>query len=112
MLGTCNTNDDDQRFSLLNGYIINRAGVRCLDVVGPSDAQFTNGEGAPGVGSPVQEVECNSSLNQRWNINGQIRYGANTTLCLNRSNGVDGNGNGLNLATCAANTMPNSAVAR
>lgn len=105
VLDWCDQKDLTQQFTFEDGAIRLLGLVTCLDAVGPSDAQFTSGEGKPGVGSPVQVVQCNDSLNQKWHVNGSIKYSLEPTLCLNRS-GADGAGFELNLASCA--TSPSS----
>lgn len=97
-LAACNSGDSAQLFTFNDGRLTTSSG-KCLDVYGPSDAQFTSGQGMPGVGAFVQEFTCNSALNQRWNVSGPIRHAANSGLCLNRA-GADGNGTWMTLATC------------
>jgi hypothetical protein len=98
-LATCNTADNAQLFTFNNGLIKRTSSGNCLDVQGPSDAQFITGIGQPNVGTFVQEFSCNTALNQRWNFSGSVKYGANAGLCLNRV-GVEGNGAPMTLATC------------
>lgn len=98
-IAACNAGDVQQLFTF-DGGRIQRLGSRlCLDVVGPSDAQFTQGLGSPTVGAPVQEFVCNGALNQQWNLDGPIRHAANPGLCLNRA-GPDGNSTALTLGAC------------
>jgi len=100
-LAPCSGDDDAQKFSFSDGTIRRTSTGKCLDVQGPSDAEFVSGSGLPTRGSPVQELSCNASLNQKWNFTGELRYGANPKLCLTR--GVDAKGAGLSLADCSGN---------
>ncbi len=99
-LATCNTADSAQVFSFSSGKIRRVSTGKCLDVYGPSDAQFTSGQYLPENGSFVQELTCNTALNQKWHFSGNLRYGASASLCLAR--GVDANGSALSLASCSA----------
>lgn len=111
-LATCNTADDNQLFVFATGGTIRRMSnvLACLDVYGPSDAQFhptsgTGGTGGPDNGAYIQQYACNTSMNQRWNLRGAIRYGGNANLCLGRvadANPGDGNDNRLVLQNCRA----------
>jgi len=87
---------DAQGFRLLaDGSIRYTYGgvTKCLDVVGPSDWQFTHGQGTIGNGSPVQLFTCSTpTLNQKWNFSGQIRKAAYDPECLDRQWGNDANG--------------------
>lgn len=102
VLATCAPQSLQQQFKLDRGMMRPLGLTSCLDAQGPSDAQFTSGQGKPGLGSPVQVTTCNASLNQQWNLNGPIRLTLDPTLCLNRK-GTDSAGIELNLASCAAN---------
>ena len=73
---------------------------KCLDVSGPNDSQYTSGIGLPVNGMPVKEFTCNSSMNQKWNLNGQIRYAASASLCLDRQAAVDAPGGNIQLYSC------------
>jgi hypothetical protein len=97
-LTACNVFDASQIFSFDDGGIHHVTSGKCLDVYGPSDAQFVSGMGLPGNGAPIQEFSCNTSLNQKWVFTGALRSGENDTLCLAR--GWDGNGSALSLAPC------------
>jgi hypothetical protein len=97
-LAACNAADGAQLFSFSGGRIQRLSNGKCLDVYGPSDAQYVAGAGMPWNGSFIQEFTCNSSLNQKWNFSGALRFGANSNLCLSR--GWDGNGSALSLAAC------------
>ncbi len=82
----------------------NGSANECLDVSGPSDAQFHPtsgyaGSGGPNAGAAVNAVACNSALNQRWNLSGALRYGADANLCLHRDS--EAGGTSLTLRTCA-----------
>lgn len=111
-LAACNSGDDAQLFSFASGGKIRRKSDAslCLDVAGPSDAQFhpasgTGGAGGPSNGALVQQYACNTSMNQRWNLRGALRYGGNANLCLARANDAnpnDGSDNRLSLQTCLA----------
>ena len=76
---------------------------QCLDVYGPSDAQFaqngTGAQGKPANGNVIQLWSCNTSMNQRWHFSGPLRSGANANLCIARP--TDANGAALSLATCS-----------
>jgi hypothetical protein len=98
-LAVCSASDNAQIFSFSGGAIRRTSNGKCLDVYGPSDAQFMSGAGLPSSGSFIQELTCNTALNQKWNFSGALRYGADASLCLNR--GVDGNGSALALAACS-----------
>ncbi len=111
VLASCNAADDNQRFSFSGGKIRRLSdATACLDVQGPSDAQFhpasgTGGSGGPVNGALVQQYTCNTSMNQRWNLRGALRYGGNANLCLARAsdaNPGDGGDNRLSLQTCLA----------
>jgi hypothetical protein len=97
-LVSCSTSDTSQLFTFEAGAIKRKSNGMCLDVQGPSDSQYTSGQGLPGVGATIQQFACNSSLNQKWMFNGGLRYGANAGLCLSRN--VDANGYGLLLVGC------------
>ncbi len=97
-LAACNTADGAQIFTFSGGAIQRPSNGQCLDVYGPSDAQYTAGQYLPTPGSFIQQRPCNTSLNQKWNFSGGLRYGANAGLCLSR--GWDGNGAALTLAAC------------
>ncbi len=106
VLAVCNGEDTAQRFSFTDQRIrMAFDNASCLDVYGPSDAQFvdagTAGTGMPLNGRYVQRFTCNTAMNQRWNFTGPIRAGANANLCLDRPS--DGNGSALSLATCSGN---------
>jgi hypothetical protein len=75
----------------------------CLDVSGPSDSQFhpasgLGGSSGPRGGAAVNAFTCNTSLNQRWNLSGALRLGANANLCLHRD--TDAPTTLLTLRTC------------
>lgn len=97
-LAACNAGDGAQLFNFYGGRIQRLSNAKCLDVNGPSDAQYVAGMGMPSNGSFIQEFTCNNSLNQKWNFSGALRFGANSNLCLGR--GWDGNGSVLSLASC------------
>lgn len=82
-----------------NGTLTNGT---CMDVQNVSDAQFVSGQGLPTNGSLINFSGCNTSLNQRWNLSGRIRYGANHGLCLARD--AETNGGNLTLRTCGSAT--------
>lgn len=100
-LGACNTADPAQIFTFDASVIRQVSTGLCLDVQGPSDAQFISGQGLLNNGEFVHAFTCNTALNQRWAFRGGLRYDGNTALCLNR--GSDGNGSALSLATCNGN---------
>ncbi|MBL8951725.1 MAG: ricin-type beta-trefoil lectin domain protein [Myxococcaceae bacterium] len=56
------------------------------------------------VGAPVRLAPCNSSVAQMWSRmpNGEIRSGANASLCLDVPGGSATNGNRMQLYTCNA----------
>lgn len=102
-LATCSGRDMAQRFTFGSQRIRLQSDYNvCLDVYGPSDAEFaqngTNAQGRPANGNVIQGWWCNSSMNQRWHLSGALRTGPNANLCLHRSS--DGNGAGLSIATC------------
>jgi hypothetical protein len=99
-LGLCNTGDAAQLFQFSAARIRPAdEGTMCLDVIGPSDAQFTSGQGLLGDGAQVQLFPCSGlTLNQKWHFSGGLRYDANPALCLGR--GSDANGSGLSLGAC------------
>ena len=88
-----------QLFAFGGGKISRISSGKCLDVQGPNDAQYVAGIGGPANGAIVQEATCNTSMNQKWNLNGAIRYGANSSLCMTRA-GMDKNGTPLVLSAC------------
>lgn len=95
--------DDRQLFTFVDGQIRRQSNAgRCLDVQGPSDAQYARNDtgaiGLPSNGAAVNEFTCNTALNQRWAFSGMIRNGAQVDLCLAR--GSDTDGAALSLATC------------
>lgn len=95
----CSTAGSAGVFTLSNSGQI-RNGSACVDVNNVNDAQFLAGQGAPGNGNPVGTFTCNSSLNQRFNLSGPIKYGNNRSLCLARSGGSEANGTGAIVQTC------------
>jgi hypothetical protein len=95
VIGSCLSGDV---FSYNNGKI--SLGLSCLDVLGPSDAQYVSGKGLPSNGMVVQLYSCNTALNQKWNLNGQLRFGENHSQCLARDAGKDSNGVVLRLQAC------------
>ncbi len=100
-LGICNTADAAQLFTF-NASQIRPTGNQgvCLDVIGPSDAQFTSGQGLLTDGAQVQVFACSGlTLNQKWAFSGGLRHDGNASLCLAR--GSDGNGSALSLASCS-----------
>lgn len=99
-LGVCNTADSAQLFLFSNGRIeAANDGSKCLDVIGPSDAQFTSGQGLLVDGARLQMFTCSApTLNQKWAFSGGLHYDASVNLCLAR--GSDANGSGLFLSTC------------
>jgi Ricin-type beta-trefoil lectin domain/Astacin (Peptidase family M12A) len=98
-LWPCNADDDAQKFSFAGGAMRRTSTGKCLEVAGPSDAEYNSGLGLPAKGSPIQEAACNASLTQKWNITGALRYDANPQLCLTRR--ADSNGPTLYLAGCS-----------
>jgi hypothetical protein len=80
-----------------NGRINN--GTSCMDVSNVNDAQYLAGQGLPANGNQIGFTTCNTSMNQKWNLSGALRYGANHNLCLTR-NGSDAAGTGLTISTC------------
>jgi hypothetical protein len=97
-LATCSVNDVNQRFVFLDGGLIFTNGWKCLDVAGPSDAQYLMGIGLPTPGAAVHAFTCNTSMNQRWSLHGPITLDANPERCLTRSS--DQNGADLRVRTC------------
>jgi len=100
-LSPCNANDDAQKFSFSDGAIRHVSTGKCLEVRGPSDAEYVSGSGLPSNRSPILEAACNSSLIQKWNFSGAIRYDASQDLCLTRR--ADAKGSTLYLADCSDN---------
>lgn len=103
VLAACNSGDINQRFYFTDQRIRLMSDYNsCLDVYGPSDAQFvdygTAGSGMPLNGRYVQKYTCNTAMNQRWNFTGPIKSGANANLCLYRPS--DANGAALSLDAC------------
>jgi hypothetical protein len=98
-LAPCNANEDAQKFGFSDGAIRHANTGKCLEVRGPSDAQFASGMGIPTNGGPILEAPCNSSLIQKWNFSGALRYDASPNLCLTRR--VDTKGTPLHLAECS-----------
>jgi hypothetical protein len=99
-LGTCSTADPAQLFAFSASRIQPQSNTNlCLDVIGPSDAQLTSGQGLLGDGAQIQLMPCDvPTLNQKWHFSGGLRYDANPSLCLAR--GSDGNGSALSLGSC------------
>jgi Ricin-type beta-trefoil lectin domain len=97
-LATCDANDGAQIFRFSAGEIRRVSTGGCLQVRGPSDAEYVAGAGLPANGSAIEESACNASLAQRWNFSGALRYGANPDLCLARR--ADAHGSSLHLANC------------
>jgi hypothetical protein len=95
-LAPCDANDGAQKFAFGDAAI--RQGGTCLEVRGPTDAEHAAGSGLPINGSPIQAAPCNSSLIQKWNFSGALRYDAAPTLCLARR--ADTPGSPLYLASC------------
>lgn len=85
VLANCNSNDNHQKFIFAGGTIYSQATFRCVDVVGPNDAQYTSGIGLPTPGAAVQTFSCNTSLNQRWLFTGAIKNDRAPTRCLTRT---------------------------
>jgi hypothetical protein len=104
-LAQCNIQDATQYLFPHEGQIGVGSDGGCLDVQGPNDAQFTSGKGQPGVGARVQDFTCNTSLNQRWHLDGPITSNESPSLCLTRT-GADVDGSGLVLAACSPGTSP------
>jgi Ricin-type beta-trefoil lectin domain len=100
-LGACDGNDAAQLFNFSASRIQPKNdAAMCLDVIGPSDAQFTAGQGLLVDGAQVQLFACSGlALNQRWTFSGGLRYDASPGLCLSR--GSDANGSGLSLSSCS-----------
>jgi hypothetical protein len=91
-----------QTFSPQSSGALSNGGL-CVDVANVNDAQYLSGQGLPNNGNLVNLFTCNSALNQRWNLSGTIRYGANHNLCLAR-NGADSAGTFLKLGTCTGDS--------
>jgi hypothetical protein len=89
-----------QKFTFENHKITRISSGKCLDVSGPNDYQYTHGIGMPVNGMAVNEFTCNTSMNQKWNLRGAIRYGANSNLCLDRQGGADAPGVNVQLYSC------------
>ncbi|MCP3141837.1 ricin-type beta-trefoil lectin domain protein [Pyxidicoccus xibeiensis] len=102
VLWDCLAGSTTETFSFANQQIQN--GGLCLDVYGPSDSQYLNGSGMPTNGSFVQTFTCNTSMNQKWNLTGPVRYGNDRSLCLTRQGGSDANGVPLVATTCNGGT--------
>jgi hypothetical protein len=97
-LAPCDANDNAQIFRFTIGEIRRVRTGGCLTVHGPSDAEYAAGAGLPTSGSAIQESACNSSLAQKWNFSGPLRYNANPDLCLARR--ADTHDSPLYLANC------------
>ena len=100
-LSPCDPGDDAQKFGFSDGAIRHMSNGKCLEVRGPSDAEYASGSGLPSNTSPILEAACNSSLIQRWNFSGPLRYDASQNLCLTRR--ADALGSDLYLADCSDN---------
>ncbi|MEQ9498447.1 MAG: ricin-type beta-trefoil lectin domain protein [Deltaproteobacteria bacterium] len=103
-LASCNAGDSNQVFLFGSQKIMTSTyPFKCLDVVGPSDADFAkNGSGAignPSNGNVIQAHACNTSLNQRWHLSGAIRSGGNSSQCLSRAS--DASGSWLTIESCS-----------
>ena len=98
-LAPCDAADNAQKFGFADGVIRHAGSGSCLEVRGPSDADYASGSGIPANGSPVQESDCGSSLIQKWNFSGALHYDAAPNLCLARR--ADGKGSALALAECS-----------
>jgi hypothetical protein len=101
-IGACNTADAAQLF-VFAGSRIQPADdlASCLDVIGPSDAQFTSGQGLLGNGAQLQVMPCSGlTLNQKFHFSGGLRYDGAPSQCLAR--GGDANGSALSLAACSS----------
>jgi hypothetical protein len=100
VLADCNTADAAQTFQFSAGSLRTTADFQvCLDVVGPSDAQFTSGIGTLDNGAQLGLQPCKGlTLNQKFHLMGGLRYDANAALCLAR--GSDLNASQLSLASC------------
>jgi hypothetical protein len=101
-LAMCNTSDPRQKFSFTNSTIQRSDTGACLDVTGPSDAEYITGHGGPANGQRIQALTCNGSLNQRWNFTGALRADAAPSLCLDRTS--DKNGANVTARTCDGTT--------
>lgn len=99
-IGGCSTSDPAQLFLFSNGRIQPaNDGSKCLDVIGPSDAELTSGQGLLVDGARLQMLACSApTLNQKWAFSGRMRHANSGTLCLAR--GSDASGQGLFLAGC------------
>jgi hypothetical protein len=74
---------------------------KCLDVAGPTDAQYPSGIGRPTEGQPVQLYPCLAQqLNQKWNLTGEIRDWSSGT-CLR----VGSTGNLSSHANCYEDSL-------
>jgi hypothetical protein len=99
ILSACSDTNNQQKFVFVDGRIV-ATSWRCVDVVGPSDAQYTSGIGLPTPGAAVQTFTCNTSLNQRWVLSGPIRHDLAPARCLARTG--DLNWAALRSRTCDA----------
>ena len=100
-LAPCNADDDTQKFDFADSAIRRTSSGKCLQVNGPSNAEYASGSGLPAIAAHIVEAACNGSLIQRFNFTGALRYDATPNLCLTRK--VDAKGETLSLADCDNN---------
>jgi hypothetical protein len=88
-----------QNFDMLaDGSLSFLGGTRCVDVQGPSTAQYVTGVGLPRPGDRVQTYTCVADQqNQKWNIGGRVTHGSG--LCMDHQSS-NGNGNPVQLRSC------------
>jgi hypothetical protein len=79
-VGTCDASPNKDVFAFNNSGEIRytRNGItKCLDIQGPTEAQWLAGAAAPNVGAIVQLWTCAAVLGQRWNIVGPLTHTSN-----------------------------------
>jgi hypothetical protein len=85
---TCNDSASQKFDFQSNGEI--RFGAKCLDIQGPTEAQWLAGSGLTDSGARVQLWDCANKVPfQRWNLSGPIRRNTNGT-CLDWGSGLTG----------------------
>ncbi len=89
----------NQSFDMLaDGSLAFSGGSRCVDVQGPSTAQYVAGVGLPRSGDRVQTYTCVADQqNQKWNIGGRVTHSSG--LCVDHQSSNQ-NGTAVQLRNC------------
>lgn len=83
-VGTCDTTPSKDVFAFNNNGEITytRNGVtKCVDMQGPTEAQWLAGNSAPNTGATIQLWSCAGVLGQKWNVTGPVTH-TSSSKCL------------------------------